>query len=126
MARSNIKCDDATFERLKDYKRDDESWDDLLQAAAGLLAVARTDVAISDETEFADRREYDTVPVRVVEGELADGGGVCPGCGSEYVYVQELPAVEVEDYDIGCAGCGRARDSEPRDQTAEDLLGGEN
>jgi len=41
--RVNLKCDESTRERLREFKRDDESWDDLLQAAAGLLAVARAE-----------------------------------------------------------------------------------
>lgn len=39
--RKNIKVSAATRERLAGFKRDDETWDDLLERCAELLAVAR-------------------------------------------------------------------------------------
>lgn len=34
MGRANLKCDERTRERLRDLKRDGETWDDLLNRLA--------------------------------------------------------------------------------------------
>lgn len=67
MSRTSIKCSAETRERLRQHKRDGETWDEYFTELAGLAALVRGDVEPADAP--ADASEPVTIRVQRADGQ---------------------------------------------------------